>query len=74
MFDGILNNRKEWKALPEAYEAKLKAAEEAAKATQEAAAAKHGLNSDLSVKTTTFEHFSILFSWVIFFLSFSYIS
>lgn len=43
MYDGIQNNRKEWKALQEAYEAKLKAAEEAAKAKAEAEAAKKGL-------------------------------
>lgn len=43
MYDGILNNRKEWKALQEAYEAKLKAAEEAAQAKAEAEAAKKGL-------------------------------
>ncbi|KAL6469732.1 hypothetical protein MHYP_G00208510 [Metynnis hypsauchen] len=48
MFDGILNNRKEWKALQEAYEAKLKAAEETAKAKQEAAAAKHATNNNAS--------------------------
>ncbi|KAI5622578.1 rod cGMP-specific 3',5'-cyclic phosphodiesterase subunit beta, partial [Silurus asotus] len=40
MYDGILNNRKEWKALQEAYEAKLKEAEEAAKAKAEAEEAK----------------------------------
>ncbi|KAK3523908.1 hypothetical protein QTP70_015739 [Hemibagrus guttatus] len=40
MYDGILNNRKEWKALQEAYEAKLREAEEAAKAKAEAEAAK----------------------------------
>lgn len=43
MYDGILNNRKEWKALQEAYEAKLKEAEEAVKAKEEAEAAKKGL-------------------------------
>uniref|UniRef100_A0A4W4G7Y1 Phosphodiesterase n=1 Tax=Electrophorus electricus TaxID=8005 RepID=A0A4W4G7Y1_ELEEL len=43
MYDGIQNNRREWKALQEAYEAKLKEAEEAAKANQEAAAAKKAI-------------------------------
>lgn len=48
MYDGILNNRREWKALQEAYEAKLKEAEEAAKAKAEAAAAKTGLIKDIT--------------------------
>lgn len=48
MYDGILNNRREWKALQEAYEAKLKEAEEAAKAKAEAAAAKKGLVKDIT--------------------------
>lgn len=47
MYDGILNNRKEWKALQEAYEAKLKEAEEAAQAKAEAEAAKKGLAETL---------------------------
>lgn len=47
MYDGIQNNRKEWKALQDAYEAKLKAAEEAAKAKAEAEAAKKGLAKTL---------------------------
>uniref|UniRef100_A0AAY4BNJ7 Phosphodiesterase n=1 Tax=Denticeps clupeoides TaxID=299321 RepID=A0AAY4BNJ7_9TELE len=42
MLDGILNNRKEWNALKEEYEAKLKVLEEEKKAKEEAAAAKQG--------------------------------
>lgn len=41
MLDGILNNRKEWNAKKEEYEAKLKAIEEE-KAAKEAAAASKG--------------------------------
>lgn len=44
MYDGILNNRKNWKERQEEYESKLKELEEAAKAKQETAANK-GLNS-----------------------------
>ncbi|KAI1881979.1 hypothetical protein AGOR_G00245790 [Albula goreensis] len=40
MFDGILNNRKEWKAKQEEYEAKLKAMEEEKAAKEQANAAK----------------------------------
>lgn len=38
MYDGILNNRMNWKARQEEYESKLKELEEAAKAKQGAAA------------------------------------
>lgn len=41
MLDGILNNRKEWNAKKEEYEAKLKVIEEE-KAAREAAAASKG--------------------------------
>lgn len=41
MLDGIINNRKEWNAKKEEYEAKLKAIEEE-KAAKEAAAASKG--------------------------------
>lgn len=41
MLDGILNNRKEWNAKKEEYEAKLKALEEE-KAAQEATKATKG--------------------------------
>lgn len=41
MLDGILNNRKEWNAKKEEYEAKLKAIEEE-KAAKEAVAASKG--------------------------------
>ncbi|XP_053096276.1 rod cGMP-specific 3',5'-cyclic phosphodiesterase subunit beta isoform X1 [Pangasianodon hypophthalmus] len=56
MYDGIQNNRKEWKALQEAYEAKLKAAEEAAKAKAEAQAAKKGLANHISSLTKNLLH------------------
>lgn len=42
MYDGILNNRKEWKAKQEEYEAQLKAFEEEKEAREQAAAAKKG--------------------------------
>lgn len=42
MLDGILNNRKEWNARKEEYEAKLKAIEDE-KAAKEAAAASKGV-------------------------------
>ncbi|MFT7815322.1 rod cGMP-specific 3',5'-cyclic phosphodiesterase subunit beta-like isoform X1 [Arapaima gigas] len=45
MYDGILNNKKEWKAKQDEYEAKLKAIEEANKAKEEAAAAKQTANN-----------------------------
>ncbi|XP_035248351.1 rod cGMP-specific 3',5'-cyclic phosphodiesterase subunit beta [Anguilla anguilla] len=45
MYDGILNNRKEWKARQEEYEAKLKAMEEEAAAKQAAVGAKTTANS-----------------------------
>lgn len=41
MLDGILNNRKEWNAKKEEYEAKLKATEDE-KAAKQAAAARKG--------------------------------
>ncbi|XP_069601809.1 rod cGMP-specific 3',5'-cyclic phosphodiesterase subunit beta [Ranitomeya imitator] len=40
MLDGLLNNRKEWKALADEYEAKMKAIEEEKKKREEATAAK----------------------------------
>uniref|UniRef100_H3ALJ8 PDEase domain-containing protein n=1 Tax=Latimeria chalumnae TaxID=7897 RepID=H3ALJ8_LATCH len=40
MLDGLLNNRKEWKALADVYEAKMKALEEEKKKAEEALAAK----------------------------------
>ncbi|XP_077131559.1 rod cGMP-specific 3',5'-cyclic phosphodiesterase subunit beta-like isoform X2 [Ranitomeya variabilis] len=40
MLDGLLNNRKEWKALADEYEAKMKAIEEEKKKREEAIAAK----------------------------------
>lgn len=40
MLDGILNNRKEWNAKKEEYEASLKEIEDAKKAKEEAAGAK----------------------------------
>lgn len=40
MLDGILNNRKEWNARKEEYEATLKVVEDAKKAKEEAAGAK----------------------------------
>jgi len=43
MYDGILNNRMNWKARQEEYEAKLKELEEAAKAKQ-GTATNNGLN------------------------------
>ncbi|KAJ8393954.1 hypothetical protein AAFF_G00054870 [Aldrovandia affinis] len=48
MFDGILNNRREWKARQEEYEAKLKAIEEERAAKEEAAAAKKAVNNNPS--------------------------
>ncbi|XP_064417117.1 rod cGMP-specific 3',5'-cyclic phosphodiesterase subunit beta-like [Latimeria chalumnae] len=42
MLDGLLNNRKEWKALADVYEAKMKALEEEKKKAEEALAAKKG--------------------------------
>lgn len=44
MLDGLLNNRKEWNAKKEVYEAKLKAIEDAKAAKQAAAATKAGDN------------------------------
>lgn len=40
MLDGLLNNRKEWNAKKEEYEAKLKAIEDAKAAKQASAASK----------------------------------
>ncbi|KPP61112.1 rod cGMP-specific 3',5'-cyclic phosphodiesterase subunit beta-like [Scleropages formosus] len=48
MYDGILNNKKEWKAKQDEYEAQLKAIEEAKKAKEEAEAAKHASNNNAS--------------------------
>ncbi|KAM9306404.1 LOW QUALITY PROTEIN: rod cGMP-specific 3',5'-cyclic phosphodiesterase subunit beta-like [Pholidichthys leucotaenia] len=45
MLDGILNNRKEWNAKKEEYEAKLKAIEEEKAAKEAAAAAKKAANN-----------------------------
>lgn len=45
MFDGILNNRKEWKAKQEEYEAKVKAMEEEKAAKEAAVAAKKSRDS-----------------------------
>nr|XP_004656116.1 rod cGMP-specific 3',5'-cyclic phosphodiesterase subunit beta [Jaculus jaculus] len=42
MFDRLQNNRKEWKALADEYEAKVKALEEEKKAAEDRAAAKKG--------------------------------
>lgn len=43
MFDRLQNNRKEWKALADEYEAKVKALEEEKKKEEEKVAAKKGL-------------------------------
>lgn len=43
MLDGLLNNRKEWKALADEYEAKMKTIEEEKKKKEEELAAKKGV-------------------------------
>lgn len=43
MFDRLQNNRKEWKALADEYEAKVKALEEEKKKEEDRIAAKKGL-------------------------------
>lgn len=43
MFDRLQNNRKEWKALADEYEAKVKALEEEKKKEEDRVAAKKGL-------------------------------
>lgn len=49
MLDGIINNRKEWNAKKEEYEAKLKAIEDE-KAAKAAAAASKGASVPASLK------------------------
>ncbi|KAJ8339133.1 hypothetical protein SKAU_G00359190 [Synaphobranchus kaupii] len=53
MFDGILNNRREWKAKQEEYEAKLKAMEEERAAKQAVATTKNAANSQPSGDSKT---------------------
>lgn len=45
MFDRLQNNRKEWKALADEYEAKVKALEEEKKKEEERVPVKKGLGS-----------------------------
>lgn len=45
MFDRLQNNRKEWKALADEYEAKVKAVEEGKKKEEDQVAAKKGLGA-----------------------------
>ncbi|KAM4050655.1 rod cGMP-specific 3',5'-cyclic phosphodiesterase subunit beta [Anomaloglossus baeobatrachus] len=57
MLDGLLNNKKEWKALADEYEAKMKAIEEEKKKREEAIAAKKaaadGTGGDGNAKSST---------------------
>nr|XP_014435027.1 rod cGMP-specific 3',5'-cyclic phosphodiesterase subunit beta isoform X1 [Pelodiscus sinensis] len=52
MYDGLLNNRKEWKALADEYDAKMKVLEEERKKEEEKKAAKQGAVTLCNGRTT----------------------
>lgn len=53
MLDGIINNRKEWNAKKEEYEAKLKEIEEAKAAKQAAAPGKLECGAGVNIQSNT---------------------